>query len=45
MNEILEKPIEDLKQKGLEAKEFILNNKNEKIQAEKITNFIKGVKR
>lgn len=45
MNEILEKPIGDLKQKGLEAKEFILNNKNEKIQAKKITNFIKGVKR
>lgn len=43
LQEVLGLPNEILAEKGRKAKEFIMKNKNEKIQANKILKFLKGV--
>lgn len=42
LKEILNKPLEELHEKGLRAKEFAMNNKNNVIQAKKITDMLEG---
>lgn len=44
LKRVLSKSKEELKIKGATAKEFVLNNKNNKIQGEKIIQMINGVK-
>ena len=40
---ILAKPTEELHQKGQEAKEFVLQNKNNLVQAGKVIGMMKGI--
>ena len=42
MQEILNKPIGEIYKKGIEAKDFVINEKNENVQAKKIINFVEG---
>lgn len=43
MSDVLALPTEEIELKGKIAKEFIMKNKNEKIQAKKILEFLEGV--
>ena len=43
MSDVLALPTEEIELKGKIAKEFIMKNKNEKVQAEKILEFLEGV--
>ena len=42
MQEILNKPLGEIYKKGIEAKDFVINEKNENVQAKKIINFVEG---